>query len=709
MESVMKIFGFDIHRSREVKESRTWPSILALVTGQSHVWPKTNYESLARAGYQNAVDVWACIDLVSKAIASIPWVLYKQGTDKEEIENHPLLDLWSRPNPAEGGARFRESVVKYLLIAGNAYIEANGPKRGAPRELYCLRPDRVTVVPGTSIQLVGGFKYKAAVREANFTPDEVLQIKEFHPTDDWYGLSRLEVAAHIIDISNLGNEWNANLLKNDARPSGILRVTGNLTQDQRDALRNSLTDKYSGAANAGKTLILEGVEDWKGAGLSPVDMDWLEADKNVTRKICRVFGVAPELIGDSANKTYSNYKEARLAFYMETVLPLARMIRDELNNWLVPKFGEGIELDIDIDQIEAMQEKREEAYQRIQSAYWLTLNEKRDAVGYDAVEGVLGDTFHIPMGLTTMTAEEANAPEPEPEPVPEALAPFVKPAEDEPVPPVKPGAKMMTKGFWSLSERRELLWKSYVTRIGAKSKSFDADMEAFLKKQATLVVDKIQGLSGIREARAKQLLDKKHFIPAYIKQFKGRYFTLYRTAKEAGISATQGKLYDLSEAMKADADLTALDGPTRTRLESLIKQSAEFIHETSIQEIQDLLSDAIDADWTLQELAQQVKDYLYDASPARAKRIAITESAMLENCGTLDGYKSQEFVNKKGWMCSFVKDSRDAHIEADGQEVGIDDPFTVGGEQFDYPGDRSHGPDPGNSINCLCYMVPIVE
>jgi hypothetical protein len=45
---------------------------------------------------------------------------------------------------------------------------------------------------------------------------------------------------------------------------------------------------------------------------------------------------------------------------------------------------------------------------------------------------------------------------------------------------------------------------------------------------------------------------------------------------------------------------------------------------------------------------------------------------------------------------------REAHIEADGQEVPISEPFIVDGESLMFPGDTNLGASPGNIINCRC-------
>jgi len=54
----------------------------------------------------------------------------------------------------------------------------------------------------------------------------------------------------------------------------------------------------------------------------------------------------------------------------------------------------------------------------------------------------------------------------------------------------------------------------------------------------------------------------------------------------------------------------------------------------------------------------------------------------------------------KVWMANHDAKTRPDHAEADGQEVGMDESFDVGGEQLMYPGDPAGSP--GNIINCRC-------
>jgi len=92
------------------------------------------------------------------------------------------------------------------------------------------------------------------------------------------------------------------------------------------------------------------------------------------------------LLSIPGDNTYSNYQEANRVFWRQTVLPLASRVGAALAQWLAPQFGDGIRLVIDTDRIEALAADRNALWERVTNAPFLTLNEKREAVGYAPVE-----------------------------------------------------------------------------------------------------------------------------------------------------------------------------------------------------------------------------------------------------------------------------------------------------------------------------------
>lgn len=393
------------------KASKVTAAIVAVVWPRQAVYPKTNFHSLAKNGFEGNIYVYRAVMTIAQACAGIPWRLYQKprsrGAKPREIEDHPLLKLWNRPNPEQGGTRFRRDLVAYLILAGNAYIEAVRPttRVAPPLELWLLRPDRVKVIADPKNR-IGGYEYSVGSYRETFAPEDVLHLRMFAATDDWYGLSPVAVAMKVVAMQNSGEEWNTALLQNFGRPPFVLLYKGTdgsayMDDEQFERLKRELREEWGGPENAGIPKLLEGDMEVVQLGMRPTDVDWVQGDMQAGRKIAIALGVPPELLGDSSQKTYSNYKEARQSFYTETVLPLMDELRDEFNNWLVPMYDDRLYLDYDRDEIEALQDDRKAIVERLKEAWWLSLNERRQAMGYDPVEG--GDEVLIPGNLTPLS------------------------------------------------------------------------------------------------------------------------------------------------------------------------------------------------------------------------------------------------------------------------------------------------------------------
>ena len=281
-------------------------------------------------------------------------------------------------------------------MGGNAYVQSLKNDKGEPFELYMLRPDRVRILPGQG-GIPAGYVYEVNGKKRFFEVDpltgesEVMHLKLFHPLCDWYGLSPLEAANSSIDQHNAVGGHNLALLQNGGRPSGALMIKTaqgvGLSDKQRELIRQDIKDIYEGQANAGRVMVLEGDFEWKEMGLSPKDLDFVEGKNLSSREIAQAFGVPPMLVGVPGDATFANYKEARYHLWEDTILPFLELLKQELNLWLVPQFSKELRLDFDLDSIPALHVRRESTWAKISQADFLTLNEKRQAVGYSPIEG----------------------------------------------------------------------------------------------------------------------------------------------------------------------------------------------------------------------------------------------------------------------------------------------------------------------------------
>ncbi len=357
------------------------------------VWTPRAYDHFADEAYTKNVVAHRCVSLVSQSVASVGWKLADKSTGKtKQIEDHPLLRLLKNPNHTRSGREFIEAVISFRQIAGNSYIVAVGPDGQAPKELYSLRPDRVQIIAGHN-GMAAGYLYKIGNKEIRYMIDPVsgkssiLHLKNFHPLDDYYGMSSIEAAAYSIDQHNQAGMWNQSLLQNGAKPSGALVVKsdeqngGRLSDEQFNRIKSQMDEQYSGASNAGRPLLLEGGLDWKEMSLSPKDMDFIESKHSSARDIALAFGVPPQLLGIPGDNTYSNMIEARLALWEQTVLPILDSLATSFNNWLTPQFGGKLELSHNLDNVSALAPRREALWNRVGKAEFLSDEEKRKILG----------------------------------------------------------------------------------------------------------------------------------------------------------------------------------------------------------------------------------------------------------------------------------------------------------------------------------------
>ena len=358
------------------------------------VWMGRDYERFGDEGYAKNVVAHRAINMVAEAAASISWALYDHvGETRQRIQRHPLLSLLHQPNPLQGGSEFFQTLFIHRLISGNSYLQAIAPKDEAPKELHLLRPDRVAVIAGQQ-GMPAGYRYQVGDHYRDYPVDRmtghssILHLKTFHPLNDWYGLSPIEAAAYSIDQHNQSGAWNQALLQNGARPSGALVVkssdgnaAGHLSEDQYQRIKQQVEDQFSGPGNAGRPLLLEGGLEWREMSHSPRDMDFINIKHSAARDIALAFGVPPQLLGIPGDNTYANLAEARLALWEQTVIPMVDLVCDALNNWLVPQYGEGLALGMDLDGISALSVRREKVWDRVNNATFLSDEEKRELVG----------------------------------------------------------------------------------------------------------------------------------------------------------------------------------------------------------------------------------------------------------------------------------------------------------------------------------------
>ncbi len=142
--------------------------------------------------------------------------------------------------------------------------------------------------------------------------------------------------------------------------------------------------------------------------------------RDAARIVCLVFGVPPLLLNIPGDNTYKNYGEARESAYLDGAIPLAQGLVDDRNVNLVPAFGEGIRLALDLDKVEALSDYRMRTIERVDKIRSLTTNEKRAMMGKPRIElpiadEVMASSGDIPLSLAGEPPEPVDETTPLPE------------------------------------------------------------------------------------------------------------------------------------------------------------------------------------------------------------------------------------------------------------------------------------------------------
>lgn len=364
---------------------KSGPSRVPLARGSASPWffadsagsrANFDYNTAVRRAYLDNPVAQRAVRLVAEGIGGAAL-----------LPTEPALDALVRDTSA--GQSLLETLASHLLLHGNAYVQVLKDARGFPVELFALRPERITVVPGDDgwphafSYDVAGKRILIPVLDEDASPN-LIHIRHFHPSDDHYGAGCLSAADEAIATHNAASHWNRQLLENAARPSGALVYEGqdgnSLSPDQFDRLKTELTAAYSGMANAGRPMLLEGGLKWQAMGMTPADMDFATLKSAAARDIALAFGVPPMLLGLPGDATYANYREANRALWRLTLLPLAAKIMAALGEGLAPWFPDAT-LAIDFDRIPALAEDRERLWTQVSAADFLDNNEKRALLG----------------------------------------------------------------------------------------------------------------------------------------------------------------------------------------------------------------------------------------------------------------------------------------------------------------------------------------
>jgi HK97 family phage portal protein len=405
----------------ETKKSRALRAFVPYGGSTTVAW--TDWDTKTAQGYKLNAIVFTCIHEISTSAAMVPFQIRDKVS--KEIQVTALSKVLDTPNPYQDRTTWMESVYAYYLLQGNVAIEAAPYNGDEVRELYTIPFDNVEVHLNKS-----GMINKYVVKSHHLGKDvkfrvssisgktKLLHLKTFNPNNMWIGQSALTAAGKDADIFDKAGKWNGSLLENAARPSGVFSYDdvdgGILTEESYDRLNENIKTNYAGQENAGTPILLEGGLKWQTMSLSPAEMDFLESRAASARIVASALGYPAMLLGLSGDNTYNNQKEARLALWTDTIMPLCDKVAIQLTTFF-GRLGtldtEKYEIVPNYESIGALQPIRDAIWEKacIKGKDILTVNERREMISKSTITGlddIVANAAQVP--LTFALADPAT-------------------------------------------------------------------------------------------------------------------------------------------------------------------------------------------------------------------------------------------------------------------------------------------------------------
>lgn len=377
-------------------------------------YPEVSFENMVRHGWRKNELIFAC---VTKTAESASFISLEVRDGKGELmKDHPLRRLLARPNPFMDEFDFWRSVIVYQKLAGGAYFEKERDRGGRAIALWPLRPDWVRPVK-SSRAFISGYEYAVPGEEVvTLRVEDVLDFRLFDPLNLYRGYPPAAVAGRVGDVDNATTDYLKLFMEKGGQPPGYLKTKQKLMDMDVTDIRRRWGERYGGYQHWTEPAVLDMDADYVPVGMSFHDMGFDVLDARSEARICMVMQVPAIVVGAKIGldrSTYSNYAEARMSWWEDTLVPLYRNFESVIANDLANEFG-GVPVGFDFSNVPALKESEDAKWLRANegiSRGYVTINEARQIVGLDEI-GEPGDIFLRPTSAVEvdMNGERVNAP-----------------------------------------------------------------------------------------------------------------------------------------------------------------------------------------------------------------------------------------------------------------------------------------------------------
>jgi HK97 family phage portal protein len=297
----------------------------------------------------------------------------KKDGETEEQADHGMLALIQAPNPFYGDIALWMVTILLFLISGNAYWRVVRNGAGKPAELWFIPNWTIEPKwPADGSVFISHYEYTAGGEKERIDPADVIHFRHgIDPRNHRMGLSPIDGAVREIFMDLESSNFVASLLRNMGVPGVVISPKGGAMPAPEDVEATKAWFKQAfGGDNRGGPLVMGAPTDVTPYGFNPQQMNMSEARDVAEERVCACLGIPAAVVGFGAGlqqtKVGATMEELRKLAWNNGVLPMARMLADELQRSLLPLFprSEGLTVSWDTSGVLALQEDEDKKSDR---------------------------------------------------------------------------------------------------------------------------------------------------------------------------------------------------------------------------------------------------------------------------------------------------------------------------------------------------------
>ena len=349
-----------------------------------------------RAAYENNAPVMGVVNYIAENVGEVMRYLELYDKNGEQVLEHPVLAALSRPNDRFSLKKFGTAWAINRLLFGDAftYVVKKAGKEGTI-EMYVIPSQRVVTESG-NLRLMEGIRLLGTAGDNKIGIEDIFESFDYNLDDtSLFGTSKIVAAAAYLSVMEKGMKRQDTTLE----AGGATHIITPKPDESGTILPRyaaELEKLANGQKSLGKKRFFHIPLEVLHLGDTPIDLNILGSHKDAVTALCFVFRIPVDLYYGQAK--YENAKEAKKTIYEQNAIPMANEFADDLLHFLgLDK--QGYRLEVNTDKIEVLRSKRGEVLDDLSKMH-ASLNELREANGYDRIEEDWADKPLMPMGLT---------------------------------------------------------------------------------------------------------------------------------------------------------------------------------------------------------------------------------------------------------------------------------------------------------------------